>query len=217
MLRIETACDDLLRVPVKSRRKRAALAKHLRASGRWCECVEGMREVIVQYDTAVLDRLAAKDLLAEQLGRAPRKQTEQVPSIEIPICYGGEFGPELASIAEMLRVDEQEVIAMHTRHQYVVELIGFTPGFAYVSGLQDDLNVPRLSEPRQRVEPGSVGIAGGLTGLYALPGPGGWPLIGRTPQPLFRLNEQQPMLLQSGAEVRFVAIDAYAFAEMAGQ
>lgn len=217
MLRIETACDDLLRVSVKSRSKRAALVKHLRASGRWRECVEGMQEVVVQYDTAVLDRPAAKQLLAEQLSRAPRKRAELAPSLEIPICYGGAFGPELASVAEMLRVGEQEVIAMHTQHQYVVELIGFTPGFAYVSGLDDDLRVPRLSEPRQRVAPGSVGIAGGLTGLYALPGPGGWPLIGRTPLSLFRVNEQQPMLLQSGAKVRFVAIDAATFAELAGQ
>ena len=217
MLRIETGCDDLLRVPVKSRRKRAALAKHLRSSGRWRECVEGMREVVVQYDTAVLDRVAAKELLAEQMSHVPRKRTKRAPLIEIPVCYGGEFGPELTSIAEMLQVDEQDVVAMHTEHHYVVELIGFTPGFAYVSGLQDDLRVPRLSEPRQRVEPGSIGIAGGLTGLYALPGPGGWPLIGRTPLLLFRADEQQPMLLQSGAKVRFVAIDAGSFAEMASQ
>ena len=106
---------------------------------------------------------------------------------------------------------------MHTLHRYVGEMIGFTPGFAYVSGLQDDLRVPRLSEPRQRVEPGSVGVAGGLTGLYALPGPGGWPLIGRTPLPLFRAGDQQPMLLKSGARIRFVAIDAEAFAELGGR
>jgi KipI family sensor histidine kinase inhibitor len=176
-----------------------------------------MREVVVQYDTAVLDRVAAKELLAEQMSHVPRKRTKRAPLIEIPVCYGGEFGPELTSIAEMLQVDEQDVVAMHTEHHYVVELIGFTPGFAYVSGLQGDLRVPRLSEPRQRVEPGSIGIAGGLTGLYALPGPGGWPLIGRTPLLLFRADEQQPMLLQSGAKVRFVAIDAGSFAEMASQ
>lgn len=217
MPRIETASDDTLRVPIKSRSKRAALAHHLRESGRWLECVEGMQEVVVQYDTANLDRLSAKALLAEQLTIAPRKQERRAPSIEIPVCYGGEFGPELASIAEMLRIDEQAVIEMHTSHHFVVELIGFTPGFAYVSGLEDDLRVPRLSEPRQRVEPGSVGVAGGLTGLYALAGPGGWPLIGRTPLPLFRADEEQPMLLQSGANVRFAAIDAQTFAEMSSQ
>lgn len=217
MLRIETACDDLLRVPVKSRSKRAALAQYLRTSGRWLECVEGMQEIVVQYDTAELSRVTAKQLLAEQVGHAPRKKTASGSSIEIPVCYGGEFGPELTSVAEMLKVDEQEVIAMHTQHRYVVELVGFTPGFAYVSGLGSDLRVPRLSEPRQRVEPGSIGIAGGLTGLYALPGPGGWPLIGRTPVALFRMDEQQPMLLQSGANVRFKAIDADTFDEMLGR
>ena len=217
MRRIETASDDTLRVPIKRRSQLESLAHHLLESGCLRECVEGMQEVVVQYDTAKIDREAAKTLLAEQLHEAPRKLAEHAPSIEIPVCYGGEFGPELASIAEMLQVDEAAVIEMHTRHRYVVEMIGFTPGFAYVSGLQDDLRVPRLSEPRQRVEPGSVGVAGGLTGLYALPGPGGWPLIGRTPLPLFRAGDQQPMLLKSGARIRFVAIDAEAFAELGGR
>lgn len=214
MSHIETGSDDTLRVPVRNREKRAALAQYLRASGKWRECVEGMQEVVVQYDTARLDRLTARSLLAEQLTFAPRRQPERSPSIEIPVCYGGEFGPELASVAEMLQVDEQRVIELHTGHEHVVELIGFTPGFAYVSGLKDDLRVPRLSEPRQRVEPGSVGVAGGLTGLYALPGPGGWPLIGRTPVPLFRAGDAEPMLLQSGTAIRFVAIDAKTFARM---
>jgi KipI family sensor histidine kinase inhibitor len=215
--RIETASDDTLRVPIRSRSKRASLAQHLRESGRWRECVEGMREIVVQYDSATLDRVGAKAILAEQLTFAPRPKHERAPLIRIPVCYGGEFGPELASVAEMLDVDEQAVIDMHTGHHYVVELIGFTPGFAYVSGLHDDLKVPRLSEPRQHVAAGSVGIAGGLTGLYALPGPGGWPLIGRTPLPLFRTTESQPMLLRSGAEIHFVAIDAQTFATMSEQ
>ena len=194
-----------------------ALAQFLRESGQWRECVEGMQEVVVQFDSATLDRKAAKALLAEQLTLVPRRKREHAPAIEIPVCYGGEFGPELTSVAEMLQVDEQAVVKLHTGHRHVVELIGFTPGFAYVSGLHDDLYVPRLSEPRQRVAPGSVGIAGGLTGLYALPGPGGWPLIGRTPLSLFRAAKPQPMLLKSGTAIRFVAIDVDTFAEMADQ
>lgn len=214
MPRIETGSDDTLRVPVRRRKKRVRLAEHLRSTGRWRECVEGMREIVVQYDAATLDRVAAKSLLAEQLANAPLATSHAAARLEIPVCYGGEFGPELGSIAEMLEIDEQQVIEMHTGHRHVVELIGFTPGFAYVSGLRDDLRVPRLSEPRQHVEPGSVGIAGGLTGLYALPGPGGWPLIGRTPLPLFRADDAQPMMLQSGTRIRFVAIDAETFAEI---
>jgi len=217
MPRIETGSDDTLRVPTRTRRKRVALAQYLRESGRWRECVEGMQEVVVQFDSAKLDRKAAKSLLAEQLTLVPRSKREQASSIEIPVCYGGEFGPELASVAEMLQIDEQAVVDMHIGHRHVVELIGFTPGFAYVSGLHDDLNVPRLSEPRRRVEPGSIGIAGGLTGLYALPGPGGWPLIGRTPMQLFRTTKSQPMLLTSGTEISFVAIDAATYTEMGGQ
>ena len=99
----------------------------------------------------------------------------------------------------------------------IVELIGFTPGFAYVAGLNEDVNVPRLTEARQRVEPGSVGIAGGLTGLYALAGPGGWPLIGRTPVALFRPDQAQPLLLSGGMRVRFVAIDEKTYQQMVAQ
>jgi KipI family sensor histidine kinase inhibitor len=79
------------------------------------------------------------------------------------------------------------------------------------------MKVPRLTEPRQRVEPGSVGVAGGLTGLYALAGPGGWPLIGRTPLALFRADETQPMLLRSGTRIRFVAIDEATYTQMVAQ
>jgi KipI family sensor histidine kinase inhibitor len=106
---------------------------------------------------------------------------------------------------------------MHTSRPHIVDLIGFTPGFAYIAGLGDDASVPRLAEPRQRVEPGSVGMAGGLTGLYALAGPGGWPLIGRTPLTLFRPEQSQPLLLDTGTRIRFVAIDEETYRRMAPQ
>ena len=173
-----------------------------------------MRSVVVQFDPSSLSHVAAMLELKEQLASVPAATSTQSRSVEVPVCYGGEFGPELASIAEMLGVDEASVIKLHTSREHVVELIGFTPGFAYVSGLQDDIKVPRLTEPRQRVEPGSVGVAGGLTGLYALAGPGGWPLIGRTPLALFRADEAQPMLLRSGTRIRFVAIDEKTYAQM---
>ena len=215
MLRSKCGSDDTLRVKIEDRRKRAAVAEYLRSSKLWIECVEGMQNVVVQFDSSRLTHAAAMSKLDEQLESIPIGESTPPRNVEIPVCYGGEFGPELASIAEMLGVDTDAVIAMHTSRKHVVELIGFTPGFAYVSGLKNDIKVPRLSEPRQRVEPGSIGIAGGLTGLYALAGPGGWPLIGRTPLTLFRADKSQPMLLQSGTRIRFVAIDASTYAQMA--
>ena len=217
MLRSENCSDDTLRIDSIDSSERAAVAQHLRSLGTWIECVEGMHSVIVQFDSSELTHDAAKTQLNEQLLSVPTYDAAALPSIEIPVCYGGEFGPELESICEMLGLTQDELVAMHTSRQHIVELIGFTPGFAYVAGLNEDVNVPRLTEPRQRVEPGSVGIAGGLTGLYALPGPGGWPLIGRTPVTLFRPDQAQPLLLCGGTRIRFVAIDEKTYQQMVAQ
>jgi KipI family sensor histidine kinase inhibitor len=214
VLQSEICSDDTLRIDIIDSSERAAVARYLRSLDSWIECVEGMNNVIVQFDSSDLTHDAAKSRLNEQLLSVPTHDTAALPSIEVPVCYGGEFGPELESICEMLALTQDELIAMHTSRQHIVELIGFTPGFAYVAGLSDDLNVPRLTEPRQRVEPGSVGIAGGLTGLYALAGPGGWPLIGRTPVALFRPDQAQPLMLSGGTRIRFVAIDEKAFQKM---
>lgn len=217
MLRSEQCSDDTLRIDIDDSSERAAVAQYLRSFGTWIECIEGMRNVIVQFDSADLTHAAASSRLNEQLLSAPSGDTSALPKIEIPVCYGGAFGPELDSICEMLGLSHDALIEMHTSRQHVVELIGFTPGFAYVAGLNEDAMVPRLTEPRQRVEPGSVGIAGGLTGLYALAGPGGWPLIGRTPVALFRPDQAQPLLLSGGTRVRFVAIDEKTFQKMVAQ
>ena len=217
MLRPENSSDDTLRIDIVDSGERAAVAQHLRSLATWIECVEGMNNVIVQFDSSDLTHDAALSQLNTQLLSVPDQDTSSLPSIEIPVCYGGEFGPELESICEMLSLNQDQLIAMHTSRQHVVELIGFTPGFAYVAGLNEDVNVPRLTEPRQRVEPGSVGIAGGLTGLYALAGPGGWPLIGRTPVALFQPDQAQPLLLSGGTRVRFVAIDEKTYQQMVTQ
>ncbi len=217
MLQSEYNSDDTLSIKIVDSSLRAAVAQHLRGFGCWIECVEGMRNVIVQFDSADLTHTAARVRLDQQLLTVPSAAMALPPTVEIPVCYGGEFGPELESICEMLALRPDDVVEMHTSREHIVELIGFTPGFAYVAGLSDDLNVPRLTEPRQRVEPGSVGVAGGLTGLYALAGPGGWPLIGRTPVTLFRPDQAQPLLLCGGTRIRFVAIDAKTYQQMVVQ
>jgi allophanate hydrolase len=111
----------------------------------------------------------------------------------------------------MLSLTADDVIRIHTSREHRVDLIGFTPGFAYLSGLRDDLRIPRLTDPRQRAAAGSVGIAAGFTGLYATAGPAGWPLIGRTPMPLLNTNAQSPFALTVGMRVRFTAIDEQTF------
>ena len=100
---------------------------------------------------------------------------------------------------------EAQFIELHTARDHKVEMIGFTPGFAYLSGLPNSISIPRLSEPRARVPTGSVGISSAYTGIYALPGPGGWPLIGQTEAPLFSVDAPSPFLLEPGNVVRFKA------------
>ena len=132
--------------------------------------------------------------------------------IEIPVVYGGDYGPDLEGLSIATGLPPGEIINLHTSRAYKVDMIGFTPGFAFIGGLDERLRVPRRPEPRQRVPAGSVGIADGRTGLYAIASPGGWTLIGRTPIQLFDPNADTPFVLQPGMRVRFRAIPADEFA-----
>jgi KipI family sensor histidine kinase inhibitor len=216
VLSIEVCGDDLLGVDIADRSERVTIARQLRDSGAWPECVEGMACVVVQFDSATTSVAAARQTLTALLASTPKRKLAESSRIEIPVCYGGEFGPEFDSICEMTGLAADELVHLHTTREHRVDLIGFTPGFAYLSGLHDDLRIPRLTEPRQHVAAGSVGVAAGLTGLYAVAGPGGWPLLGRTPMPLFDPDAAQPFVLRVGMRVRFIAIDARTFARMAG-
>ncbi len=134
--------------------------------------------------------------------------------IEIPVAYGGAFGPDLAALAVHAGIAIAEVIARHTAAGCTVAMLGFAPGFPYLIGLDPTLAMPRLATPRRHVETGSVGIGGAQTGIYPHAGPGGWRLIGRTPLRLFDAQRDPPSLLHAGDRVRFVAIDADGFAAM---
>ena len=124
-------------------------------------------------------------------------------TIEIPVCYGGEFGPDLEFVAQQNQLTPEEVIEIHSASVYLVYFIGFAPGFPYLGGLSDRITAPRRSSPRLRIPAGSVGIAGTQTGIYPLETPGGWQIIGRTPLALFRPDVTPPTLLQAGDQVRF--------------
>ncbi|MBX3713933.1 MAG: 5-oxoprolinase subunit PxpB [Lysobacter sp.] len=132
--------------------------------------------------------------------------------IEIPVVYGGDFGEDLDSVAQELGITADALAARHAAGTYSVAMIGFAPGFPYLSGLDPALALPRLATPRTRVPAGSVAIGGAQTGLYPRESPGGWRLIGRTPLRLFDPMRASPSLLVPGDRVRFVAIDAREFA-----
>ncbi len=126
--------------------------------------------------------------------------------VEVPVCYEGDCAPDLADVARGAGLSPEEAAALHASSSYRVAFLGFSPGFAYLLGLPPSLATPRLPAPRPAVPAGSVGIAGGQTGLYPRPTPGGWRLVGRTPLALFSPSREPAALLAPGDAVRFVPI-----------
>ncbi|KHE67295.1 5-oxoprolinase subunit PxpB [Halobacillus sp. BBL2006] len=126
--------------------------------------------------------------------------------VEIPVCYGGEFGPDLSYVAEKNDLSEQKVINLHMNGDYLVYMIGFAPGFPYIGGMDKRIATSRRDDPRLKIPAGSVGIAGQQTGVYPIETPGGWQLIGRTPLQLFQPENEIPSLLQAGDKIKFTSI-----------
>jgi inhibitor of KinA len=131
--------------------------------------------------------------------------------VRIPVCYGGEFGPDLSAVAAFGHVAEEEVIRLHASTPYRVFMLGFVPGFAYLGLVDDQIAAPRRATPRVRVPRGSVGIAGAQTGVYPAETPGGWQLVGRTPVKPNDPIRKEPFLMQPGDVVQFYAIDRAEF------
>lgn len=131
--------------------------------------------------------------------------------VEIPVCYGGVYGPDLEELAALHHMDTEEVIQRHTGRDYFVYMLGFAPGFPFLGGVDPKIATPRKQAPRLKIEPGSVGIAGAQTGIYPIETPGGWQIIGRTPLDLFTPNAETPTLLKAGYWIRFKEISEKEF------
>ena len=154
--------------------------------------------------------------LEELLDADNQTDSEPEPPRErvIPVCYRGEYAPDLERVALAVNLSAEEVIERHTAAAYTVLAVGFAPGFPYLSGLDAQLHCPRLPSPRVRVPKGAVGIGGSQTGIYPLELPGGWNLIGRTAQTLFEANAIEPSWLRVGDKVRFEAVDSIEMPEI---
>ena len=126
---------------------------------------------------------------------------------EIPVYYGGETGPDLASIAQYCEISQKEVIALHSNKEYLIYMLGFIPGFPYLGGLPSMLSVPRLEHPRRSVPAGSVGIGGNQTGIYPSEVPSGWRILGITPLKLFAIENSPPALVAPGNYIKFIPIN----------
>ncbi len=155
---------------------------------------------VIRYET--LEREIRKLLSVDH--KASKLNTVVV---EIPVLYGGEYGPDLDYVAEYNHLTPEEVIRIHTEGDYLIYMLGFTPGFSYLGGMDKRISTPRLKKPRVLIPAGSVGIAGDQTGIYPIDSPGGWQLIGRSPVRLYDADRDIPILLDAGMHVKFMPVD----------
>ena len=160
--------------------------------------------VLVEFDPRRRTHNDVETIIREHLERSAQFDPPSPRTIEIPVRYGGEFGPDLEDVARHTGLTPERVVELHSSAEYLVFFVGFATCFPYLGGLPPELATPRLSVPRKQVPVGSVAIAGNQAGIYPLSSPGGWRLIGRTSLRLFDIDQSPPALLQMGDRLRFV-------------
>ncbi len=170
--------------------------------------------LLVKFDALKLQHGELEAILNGYLNHLGEVRLPEPRLVEIPVCYGGEFGPDLVEVSAMHGLTPAQAIELHSSTSYLVYFLGFVPGFAYLGELPEPLVTPRLATPRRIVPAGSVGIAGNQTGVYPVATPGGWRLLGRTPIPMFQPGESGLSLLAIGDRVRFVPISPERFAAL---
>lgn len=171
------------------------------------EVVPGYADLLVYYDPLVIDY---HELVGHLKQLEKQTQNISIPKprlVRIPVWYGGEYGIDMQGVMSHCELKEEEIIKKHSGQKYLVHMLGFTPGFCYLGGMDQQLSTPRKKVPSSKILSGAVGIAGGQTGIYPIESPGGWQIIGRTPLRLFRPEMDEPFLLRAGDELEFYAID----------
>jgi inhibitor of KinA len=184
------------------------------ASAVQARCGALLRDVVVGYcsltlyfDPLGVDGSWLEEEVRQAIAEVQVGESAEGPLLDVPVCYGGDLGPDLADVAGGAGLSEQAVIALHSGTIYRVYMLGFSPGFAYMAAVPPLLALPRRATPRQKVPAGSVAIAAGQTAIYPSETPGGWHLIGRTRVQPFDLNRRNPFLFRLGDRIRFVPID----------
>lgn len=181
------------------------------------ELVPTYRSLMIHYDPILLKYEEILEILKDLEKKIDTTELPAPQVIEIPTLYGGEYGPDIGNVAKHNNLTIEEVIKIHTSQEYLIYMLGFTPGFPYLGGMNKRIATPRLESPRTKIPGGSVGIAGEQTGIYPIDSPGGWQLIGRTPLDLFLPNSEEPILLKAGNYISFTSINEDEYAKIQGQ
>ncbi|OAS89321.1 MULTISPECIES: 5-oxoprolinase subunit PxpB [Metabacillus] len=183
------------------------------------EVIPSFTSATISYEPTKIEMVTPKktpydvvlSILKSRLTNLPVSISHPSKTVTIPVCYGGDFGPDLQDVADYHHLTQQQIINIHANQEYLVYMIGFAPGFPYLGGMSKEIATPRKATPRLKIPVGSVGIGGEQTGVYPIESPGGWQLIGRTPIRLFRQDAKQPSLLRAGDFVRFQPITPQQF------
>ncbi len=179
------------------------------------ETIPTYRSLLLIYDPSITNLAKLQKELQKLEERLDEIQIPPPDTVEIPVCYGEEFGPDIEFVAETHNLSVKEVIQLHSEPEYLIYMVGFTPGFPFLGGLSEKLHTPRLETPRTFVPQGSVGIANNQTGIYPVSSPGGWQLIGRSPIKLFAPERPNPFLYQAGDHIKFKPITPEEYSRLA--
>ena len=181
------------------------------------EIIPTYRSILIYYDPSITNPSNLEKTLTALESNLSAIEIPPPKVVEIPVCYGDEFGPDIEHVAQSHNLTPPEVIDLHSEPEYLIYMVGFTPGFPFLGGLPEVLHTPRLETPRTLVPEGSVGIAKNQTGVYPIASPGGWQLIGRTPLKLFLPEQENPILYQAGDRIRFKPISTNEYQELAAK
>ncbi len=170
------------------------------------ESVPAYRSLLVYFEPLHISAPEFREAIGDLLQSLTSSELPRRRLIEIPVTYGGEYGPDLELVASHNNLSAAEVVRIHSSARYLIYMIGFMPGFPYLGGMSPDIATPRKTTPRLKIPAGSVGIAGNQTGIYPAESPGGWQIIGRTPLELFHPTREPPSILQAGDYLTFVGV-----------
>ena len=178
------------------------------------DIIPSFAALLINYNPQVVSYGTLKKRMQAILSMDLDTQEAAKRVFEIPVCYGGEFGPDLENIAQHAGLSCEEVVEIHSSCDYLIYMLGFLPGFCYLGGLDERIHTPRLANPRLSIPAGSVGIGGSQTGIYPMDSPGGWQLMGKTPVRTYDPQREIPILVNAGEYIRFIPISEKEFSEI---